>query len=112
VKLALENGMAGFPSQHGAFAHVAGLKYVYDATKPVGERIVSVTLANGKNLDMNAMYKVATNDFIALGGDNYASFKGKKVIGEYEGLDEILASYIKSGAKAKATTEGRITPIK
>ena len=111
VKAALENGMAGFPAQHGAFAHVAGIKYVYDATQPVGQRVVSVTLANGKALDMNATYKVATNDFISVGGDNYASFKGKKVIGNYESLEEILTSYIQTGAKAKADVEGRVTPL-
>ncbi len=113
IKAALENGIAGYPSQdYGPFAHVAGLKYVYDGTKAVGERVVSVTLANGKALDLNTTYKVATNDFIAAGGDNYVMFKGKKVLGNYESLEEILTSYIQSGAKAKADVEGRITSVK
>lgn len=113
IKAALENGIAGYPSQdYGAFAHVAGLKYVYDGTKAVGERVVSVTLNNGQTLDLAKTYKVATNDFIAAGGDKYVMFKGKKVVANYEGLDEILTDYIKSGAKAKETTEGRITSVK
>lgn len=113
IKAALEVGMAGYPSQdYGPMAHVAGIKYVYDGTKPVGERVVSITLANGTALNMDATYKVATNDFIAAGGDGYTMFKGKKVIANYESLEEILTSYIKSGAKAKADVEGRITSVK
>lgn len=65
-----------------------------------------------KALDLNKVYKIATNDFMAAGGDKYDSFKGKKQVAHYEGLDEILADYIKSGAKAKEGIEGRITVSK
>lgn len=113
IKAALENGIAGYPSQdYGAFAHVAGLKYTFDGTKAIGERVVTVTLNNGEVLNLTKTYKVATNDFIAAGGDKYVMFKGKKVVANFEGLDEILTDYIKSGAKAKETTEGRITSVK
>lgn len=112
VKAALENGVSGFPAQLGGFAHVAGIKFSFDATKPVGQRVVSITMANGQALDMNKTYKVATNDFIAVGGDKYDMFKGKKVVGNFEGLDEILIDYINSGAKAKEGTDGRITLVK
>lgn len=104
---ALENGVAGYPAQHGAFAQVAGIKYTFDPTKPVGQRIVSVKLLNGQEIDRNKIYKVATNDFIAAGGDLYLMFKGKKVVGNYEGLDEILASYISSGITIKEEIDGR-----
>lgn len=112
IKAALEVGTSGYPAQLGAFAHVAGMKYSFDPSKPVGQRVVSITMSNGKAIDMDATYKVATNDFIAVGGDNYVMFKGKKVVGNFEGLDEILTEYIKTGAKAQEGTEGRITVIK
>ena len=111
VIAALENGTAGYPSQHGAFAQVSGIKYSFDPSKPIGQRIVSVTMANGESIDKNKTYKVATNDFIAAGGDLYVMFKGKKVIGNYEGLDEILTAYIASGARAKDGVDGRVKVI-
>lgn len=111
IKAALENGTAGYPSEHGAFSHVSGIKYSFDPTKLPGQRVQSVMIGD-KALDLNKVYKIATNDFMAAGGDKYDSFKGKKQVAHYEGLDEILADYIKSGAKAKEGIEGRITVSK
>jgi len=54
---------------------VSGIRYVVDrlkdADKPDAERdrIVSITLPDGKPLDPNAMYTVALPDFLAAGGD-------------------------------------------
>lgn len=110
IKAALENGTSGYPSEHGAFSHVSGIKYSFDPTKLPGQRIQSVLIGN-EVLDLNKTYKIATNDFMAVGGDKYDSFKGKKQLAHYEGLDEILAEYIKAGFKANANTEGRITII-
>jgi 5'-nucleotidase len=48
---------------------VSGLRYVVDRALPEGQRVTSVTLANGKPLDPNATYTVALPDFLAAGGD-------------------------------------------
>ncbi|HKR62527.1 MAG TPA: 5'-nucleotidase C-terminal domain-containing protein, partial [Thermoanaerobaculia bacterium] len=54
---------------------VSGLKYTVDAAKdsdkPVAERnrILSVTLTDGSQLDPDKLYTVAMPDFIAAGGD-------------------------------------------
>lgn len=50
------------------------VKYTYDATRPEGDRITSVTI-NGDALDPAASYKVATFSFLATGGDNFRAFK-------------------------------------
>jgi len=50
------------------------VKYTYDATRPEGDRITSVTI-NGAALDPSASYKVATFSFLATGGDNFRAFK-------------------------------------
>lgn len=59
-----------------------GFAYAYDLSRPVGSRIVSITL-DGKPLDDAASYRVTTSDFLASGGDTYSEFaKGTdRVIG-------------------------------
>ncbi|MFA6074678.1 MAG: 5'-nucleotidase C-terminal domain-containing protein [Negativicutes bacterium] len=58
----------------------SGLKIVYDSTKPQNQRIVSVKTLDGKPLDISKTYRVATNDFLAIGGDGYIMFKAAKNI--------------------------------
>ena len=48
-----------------------GFTYSYDLSRPVGSRIVSITL-DGKPLDDGASYRVTTSDFLAYGGDTYS----------------------------------------
>lgn len=49
------------------------VSYTYDATRPEGQRITSVTL-DGKPIDPAATYKVAVPSFLAAGGDNFRAF--------------------------------------
>ncbi|MFC5679566.1 5'-nucleotidase C-terminal domain-containing protein [Aeromicrobium endophyticum] len=46
----------------------------YDATRPEGRRVTSVTI-DGKPLQADQQYKVATFSFLATGGDNFRAFK-------------------------------------
>ncbi|MFN5778123.1 MAG: bifunctional metallophosphatase/5'-nucleotidase, partial [Novosphingobium sp.] len=59
-----------------------GFAYDYDLSRPVGSRIVAMTLL-GQPIDPRASYRVATSDFLASGGDTYSTLlKGRdKVIG-------------------------------
>ena len=47
--------------------------YTFDASRPEGSRITSVTV-DGKPIDEAATYRVATNSFLAAGGDNFRVF--------------------------------------
>jgi 2',3'-cyclic-nucleotide 2'-phosphodiesterase (5'-nucleotidase family) len=49
-------------------------------------------LLNGKLIDKNATYKVATNDFMAAGGDGYTMF-GKK-LSEGSLLSDVFMDYL------------------
>jgi len=51
----------------------AGFSYVYDVRRPEGDRIVSMTLA-GRPVDPERTYRVATNSFLAAGGDHFTVF--------------------------------------
>ncbi len=66
VKLALEQGL-----RNERITQVSGLRYTLDLSKPKGSRVVSLALADGTPLDPAKLYKVAVNNFMATGGDNY-----------------------------------------
>lgn len=69
---ALENGVGGNYPGDGRFPQVSGLKYSFDASKPIGSRIVSVTKLDGTEIAKDAKeYTLATLDFLIYGGDGY-----------------------------------------
>ncbi len=108
---ALENGVGQVENAAGRFPQVSGLVFTYDRAKPAGERVVSVTVG-GKPLDPAASYKLATNDYMAMGGDGYVMFKGAKTLyGERDAkliANDVMA-YLKAASSVEAKVEGRIT---
>ena len=74
---------------------ISGLTYTWDASKPIGDKVVDIYLPNGTKLDPNAEYTVTANSFLADGGDNFTVFtEGKnREVGPVD-LDA-LVDYIK-----------------
>ncbi len=111
VKEALETGVSEIEKGAGRFPQVSGLAFTVDKAKPVGERISDV-MVNGAPLDMAAMYKVATNDFMARGGDGYGVFKAGKLMVNAESAklmaNDVMA-YVRELGEVKATDGARIT---
>ena len=118
---ALENGVsrAENPDNEGTgrFPQVSGMRFSWDGTKPVGERIVSAEVENADGsfspIDPVAIYNVATNDFNRRGGDEYTVF-AEKAIDPYDfgtPLDQVVASYITAFTPINVQLEGRITRI-
>ena len=71
---ALENGVGGNYPGDGRFPQVSGFKFSFDASKPVGSRIVSVTKLDGTAIPKDATeYTLTTLDFLIYGGDGYAN---------------------------------------
>jgi 2',3'-cyclic-nucleotide 2'-phosphodiesterase (5'-nucleotidase family) len=104
----LEHGISG-----GSVVQLSGLSVVYDSDRPKGERVLAVRLPNGKRLDPGGRYKVATNDFMAQGGDGFT------MIAQGEGLtmpgllmrDLLIADvekHGKSGVPLAAPKPGRV----
>lgn len=107
---ALENGVSSVESGAGRFPHVSGMTFTYDPAAAPGSRIVEV-LISGRPLDLDATYLVATNDFIAAGGDGYAMFKdAPRILTEAGGplLAEAVINYISTNAPIALDVEGRI----
>ena len=110
IVAALENGLTDYPEAKGAFPHIAGMDVVFDPSMEAGSRVVSVEI-NGEPMDMEMKYSVATNDFLAAGGDAYEMFEGEAITGEYPGLDEVLIDYIQMNGTEGSPVEGRILTI-
>lgn len=107
LKLALEGGLSKVEEKAGRFPQVSGMTLVFDAKKPAGERIVELKIG-GKDLDPEKTYRVATNDFLAVGGDGYDTFKKSKMLNTgitfYDLMEETLIKMDKINPKV----EGRI----
>ena len=58
----------GFKNMTFNFDSAAGINYVVDVTKPDGEKVKILSMANGKKFDPNKWYNVAMNSYRANGG--------------------------------------------
>jgi len=115
ILAALEHSVSAYPEQLGGFLQVSGLSFTYDATKPAGQRVVEVTVG-GQPLDLNKVYRVATNDFLAAGGDGYEMFLGARQfygsqLADGEFLRDVVAAYILEHGVIAPQVEGRIRVI-
>jgi len=106
LEAALEEGFAVAEELTGRFPQVSGLRVRADLTRPAGQRVISVEIG-GKPLDPHARYRLATNDFMARGGDGYESLKrAKALIGPSDAT--LLASRVIDYVAAKGTVEPRL----
>jgi 5'-nucleotidase len=69
---ALENGVGGNYPGDGRFPQISGFKFTFDASKPVGSRVVTVTKLDGTAIAKDSKeYSLTTLDFLIYGGDGY-----------------------------------------
>jgi 2',3'-cyclic-nucleotide 2'-phosphodiesterase (5'-nucleotidase family) len=90
---------------------VSGIKVKYDMRKPVGSRVVEV-LVGEDPLDEEATYRVATNDFLAAGGDKFVTFKEGQNLTYGDMLRDVFAEYLKDNSPVSPSVEGRSIIIK
>lgn len=90
---------------------ISGLNFTYDSTKPEGERVGDMTLMDGNQIDMEATYKIATNDFLAGGQDGFVTFKDIQWENNYGLLRDVLMGEIKENGEISGQIEGRIIDI-
>jgi len=107
---AMEHGLSAYPEAEGFFPHIAGMKVKFDSTKDVGNRVTEIMI-NGALLEESKTYTMATNDFMAAGGDNYTMFSDLKTVTEFGGLDEILINWMSENGTDGAEVDDRIMDI-
>ncbi|MBU5353116.1 5'-nucleotidase C-terminal domain-containing protein [Paenibacillus barcinonensis] len=93
---------------------IAGLKYTADFSKPVAERVTSLSLEDGTPVDPNKSYTAVVNNFMAAGGDNYkVLLDAKSSLAGPIDLDVFYKYMVDTfkGGEILAKKEGRITNI-
>lgn len=109
IKEALEHGTAAYPDAEGMFPHVGGMTFMIDVSRPVGDRIVDLTIG-GEPVDLEVEYILATNDFMAAGGDGY-DMLNVETVNEFDALDEAVISYISMRGVIAPTRENRVLAV-
>ncbi len=113
LRAALEHGVARSAEdpEPGRFPQVSGIRFSFDASRPAGSRVTNITV-NGRALDDNRRYTLATTNFLAIdGGDGYTMFKNATLLtpADRAPLDsDVLTRYITSVRAIAPKTEGRI----
>jgi 2',3'-cyclic-nucleotide 2'-phosphodiesterase (5'-nucleotidase family) len=103
IRLILEKAVSGRPGN----MLVSGLTYEFDQSKPIGQRILKVTVG-GQPLDPNKVYRVQTIDYLASGGDGQTTFtEGKNPVYGDPTVD-VVAEYIRTHSPVSPKVEGRI----
>jgi 5'-nucleotidase/UDP-sugar diphosphatase len=102
---ALEHGFSKVEEGAGRFPQVSGMTVAVDLTKPAGARVQSVKVGD-VNLDPSATYTVATNDFMARGGDGYAAFVGARNL-----INPAAAQLMASQVIDHVAAAGTVSPV-
>lgn len=109
----LENAVSDVENGAGRFLQVSGLKFAYAPTAPSGQRVRTVTVG-GKALEPNRSYTLATNEFLARGGDGYT------MLAEVPRLIDVASARlmanqvieaIEAAGTATGSIEGRIKTV-
>jgi 2',3'-cyclic-nucleotide 2'-phosphodiesterase (5'-nucleotidase family) len=114
---ALENGVGGNYPGDGRFPQVSGFKYSFDASKPIGSRIVEVTRLDGTPIAKDSKeYTLTTLDFLIYGGDGYANVFTPSQAKVQGALLDLFVEALKADMAAKKVTQvpaadGRIKKV-
>jgi len=112
LRAALEHGVStiGVENEPGRFPQVSGMRFEYDARRPAGSRVTSVSV-NGQPLDDRKTYKLATSAFLLDGGDGYTMLHGARVLVKpEEGPVEpgVVIAALAAAGEIAPETDGRI----
>lgn len=110
ILVALENGFSQLERHGGRFPQVAGVKVSVDPAQNPGARVQAARI-NGEDLDPERSYRLATNDFLALGGDGYWMLAEQKQVSADSGnrlVAQDVIDYVEALQQVDAKVEGRI----
>jgi 5'-nucleotidase len=83
------------------------VRFAYDLSRPAGQRIVLLTV-NGQPVRDDAVYRVASNNFLAGGGDNFTAFRdGRDSAGGLPDV-EALEAYVAAAGTLTPPALGRV----
>lgn len=110
IAAALENGVSQVADGAGRFPQVSGVSFEVDLAQEPGNRVSNV-MVGGAPLDPAATYTLATNDYMARGGDGYTVFRDAEIVlgvNDAKLMANDVMVYIRSMGEVAPTVEGRI----
>ena len=110
LKQALEAGFTGAENEVGRFPQISGMRVKADLTRTAGARVVSLEIG-GAPVNAAKTYRLATNDFLAGGGDGYVVFKSAKVLIGPTAADLVankIVNYLRAKGTVAPSIDGRI----
>ena len=117
LKTMLENGVSSMPAANGRFPQVSGLCFTYNIEAAVGSRVTgAVRQAADGTCTVTAVgfgsgdsYRIATNDFMAFGGDGYPNLVPQlDTPSPINTMDERLMTYLAGAGTISPAIQGRI----
>lgn len=119
MRLALEHGVSalGGHDSTGRFLQVAGVRYTFDSSQPVGERVLSVDVADLDGvyapLDEAKKYRIGLTRFLYRGGDGFKVFseRGSDVFNDGDELMTVTADYFRDHSPLAPVLDGRIQDL-
>lgn len=110
----LENSLSLLENNNGRFPQISGFKMTYNRLSPPGSRVKSVTIKD-KNINLTQVYKVATTDYLANGGDGFEVLKLAPIIADKtlatRLISNIVMDKIIKDKTIHGTIEGRIIDL-
>jgi 2',3'-cyclic-nucleotide 2'-phosphodiesterase/3'-nucleotidase len=111
VRRALEDGLRG-----GRVTQVSGLRFSFDLARPESQRVTLLLDATGAPFDTTRTWKVAVNDFMATGGDDYVTLaRGKNSrdtqVLVRDALEKFVRAHSEGGRALDYRAQGRITRV-
>ncbi len=107
LKGAMEVGLSSL-DWAGRFPQIAGMTVTFDPERTAGGRVVELQVG-GVPLDPQATYTVATNDFLANGGDGYLMLTGEsRRIGAGPLVAQVVIDYLQAVGTVAPAVEGRL----
>jgi len=115
--VALENGVSGVEDGAGRFPHVGGMRYTFDPALEAGSRVSDTEVWDAASdgyvaVDSSTTYTLATNNYLANGGDGYDVFNLASERYDTGWLvSDALAEYLDAVGDVVPEAEGRIVRI-
>jgi 2',3'-cyclic-nucleotide 2'-phosphodiesterase (5'-nucleotidase family) len=110
LRRAIENGLSLLPQASGRFPQVSGLTIEADTRRPAGRRVIAIRIGGARLADTKK-YRVATNDFLARGGDGYTMFTdAPRLLSDEDAplLANEVMNYVQRLGTVRTGIEGRI----
>ncbi len=79
----------------GPDAHVSGMRITYDLSRPAGQRVRDLRLANGKKPKDNGRYTLAVNSFLAAGQSGYTMLRTAPQVPDAMSDIEVMELYLR-----------------